>query len=60
MSSQAAVLSRFRNRPWIWSFLGAILVWALAVVLAGGHGAWPVFTTALAFPCARLACSNTT
>jgi ribose transport system permease protein len=49
MSSQAAVLSRFRNRPWIWSFLGAILVWALAVVLAGGHGAWPVFTTALAF-----------
>jgi ribose transport system permease protein len=49
MNAQTAALSRVRDRPWIWSFLGAILVWALTVVLAGGHGAWPIFTTALAF-----------
>ena len=43
------VLAGWRLYPWIWSFLGAALIWALAVGLAGGHGAWPVFTTALAF-----------
>jgi ribose transport system permease protein len=49
MSARGGALSRLRDRPWIWSFLGAILVWALAVALNGGHGGWPVFTTALAF-----------
>ncbi|MBW4024607.1 MAG: ABC transporter permease [Proteobacteria bacterium] len=49
MSGQLAALSRLRTRPWIWSFLGAALVWALAVILAGGHGAWSVITTAIAF-----------
>jgi ribose transport system permease protein len=49
MSNPSAALLQFRNRPWIWSFLGALLVWAMAVALAGGHGGWPVFTTAIAF-----------
>jgi ribose transport system permease protein len=49
MSGQRDLLARWRQYPWIWSFLGAALIWALAVGLAGGQGAWPVFTTALAF-----------
>ncbi|MCB8882617.1 ABC transporter permease [Acidisoma cellulosilytica] len=49
MKSLKESLIRWRRRPWIWSFLGAILIWVLAVGLAGGHGGWSVFTTALAF-----------
>jgi ribose transport system permease protein len=42
-------LMALRNRPWIWSFMGAAMVWALAVILAGGHGGWSIVTTAIAF-----------
>ncbi|WP_284947102.1 ABC transporter permease [Acidisoma cladoniae] len=42
-------LMALRNRPWIWSFMGAAVVWALAVILAGGHGGWSIVTTAIAF-----------
>jgi ribose transport system permease protein len=49
MSTQSAALFRLGNRPWIWSFLGTVFVWALAVILAGGHGYWSVITTAIAF-----------
>jgi ribose transport system permease protein len=49
MSTRSGALFGLRDRPWIWSFAGAALVWAVAVALAGGHGGWPVITTALAF-----------
>jgi ribose transport system permease protein len=49
MMSFGLSFSRLRNLPWIWSFLGAVVIWALAVALAGGHGGWSVFTTAVAF-----------
>lgn len=47
--ARVAAFSVFRNRPWIWSFMGAILVWALAIAMAGGHGGWSMLTTAIAF-----------
>jgi len=34
-------------RPWIWSFLGAGIVWLAAVAFTGGHGAGGMLTAAL-------------
>jgi ribose transport system permease protein len=48
-AANAPVLSRLRNLPWIWSFLGAFAVWALAVGVARGQGSWDIVSTALAF-----------
>jgi ribose transport system permease protein len=41
---RAAVLS---DRPWIWSFAGALLVWLAAIVYTGGQGAGGMATAAL-------------
>src|SRR3977135_4363197 len=35
-------------KPWIWSYLGAFLVWVAAVVFAPGYGAGGMNTAALA------------
>jgi ribose transport system permease protein len=35
--------------PWLWSFLGAALVWAITLVGVGGQGAGGIVTTALTF-----------
>jgi ribose transport system permease protein len=34
-------------KPWIWSFVGAFLVWLAAIVFTGGHGAGGMLTAAL-------------
>ncbi len=34
-------------RPWIWSFLGAAIVWLAAVAFTGGYGAGGMLTAAL-------------
>jgi ribose transport system permease protein len=34
-------------KPWIWSFLGALLVWLAAIAFTGGHGAGGMITAAL-------------
>src|SRR6185436_3050323 len=34
-------------RPWIWSFLGALVVWLAAIAFTGGHGAMGMITAAL-------------
>jgi ribose transport system permease protein len=34
-------------RPWIWSFLGALLVWLAAILFTGGYGAGGMLTAAL-------------
>lgn len=47
--SAAATLRRFAARPWIWSFLGALAVWLLAIAAARGEGAAGMLSTALAF-----------
>ena len=36
-------------RPWIWSFLGAALVWAATVAVSAGQGAGDVLTAAFTF-----------
>ena len=33
--------------PWIWSFLGAVLVWLSAIIFTGGHGSGGMITAAL-------------
>jgi len=35
-------------RPWIWSYLGALLVWLAAIVFTHGHGAGGMLTAGLA------------
>jgi ribose transport system permease protein len=34
-------------RPWIWSFLGALLVWLASIAFTGGYGAGGMITAAL-------------
>src|SRR5262249_5960524 len=34
-------------RPWIWSFLGALLAWLAAIAFTGGYGAGGMVTAAL-------------
>jgi ribose transport system permease protein len=41
-------LSRLAAKPWLWSYLGALVVWATAVTLTQGHGAGGMLTAALA------------
>lgn len=43
-SARNAILTQ----PWIWSFLGAFGVWALAIAYTGGFGAMGMLTAALA------------
>jgi ribose transport system permease protein len=38
-----------RENRWSWSFLGALIVWAVTVVSAGGRGAGDTISAALAF-----------
>jgi ribose transport system permease protein len=38
---------RLLARPWIWSFLGALLVWLAAIGFTGGYGAGGMITAAL-------------
>ncbi len=42
-----AGVMRFLAKPWLWSFVGAILVWLAAVVFTGGYGAGGMITAAL-------------
>ena len=43
MSAVKAVFAR----PWIWSFVGALLVWLAAIIFTGGYGAGGMLTAAL-------------
>jgi ribose transport system permease protein len=41
------VVNRLFAKPWIWSFLGALVVWLAAIVFTGGYGAGGMVTAAL-------------
>src|SRR5262245_24113009 len=34
-------------KPWIWSFIGALLVWLATIIFTGGYGAGGMITAAL-------------
>jgi ribose transport system permease protein len=42
------LLSQSLAKPWIWSFVGAILVWLAAISFTGGYGAGGMLSAALA------------
>ena len=42
-----AVLVTLLKRPWIWSFVGAGVVWLAAIAFTGGYGAGGMLTAAL-------------
>ena len=42
-----ALRQQLAERPWIWSFAGAALVWLAAVIFTGGYGAGGMLTAAL-------------
>ena len=49
MSTMMASLKNLRQKPWIWSFLGMIVVWLATVSFTGGLGGGAVITAALSF-----------
>ena len=42
-----AAFQTLLKRPWIWSFVGAAVVWLAAIVFTGGYGAGGMLTAAL-------------
>jgi ribose transport system permease protein len=43
----SAIQKFLADRPWVWSFVGAALVWLAAIVFTGGYGAGGMLTAAL-------------
>jgi ribose transport system permease protein len=43
----SAVLSKLFAKPWLWSFIGAFVVWLAAIAFTGGYGAGGMLTAAL-------------
>lgn len=41
------LFARLSAKPWIWSFLGAVIVWLAAIIYTGGTGAGGMITAAL-------------
>lgn len=41
-------ISALGAKPWLWSFLGALLVWLITIAFTGGHGGGGMITAALA------------
>jgi ribose transport system permease protein len=41
------LLSTLSRKPWLWSFLGAILVWLATIAFTGGYGGGGMITAAL-------------
>ncbi len=44
-----AVFNGLLTKPWIWSFLGALIVWLAAIIHTGGAGAGGMITATLSF-----------
>jgi ribose transport system permease protein len=44
-------LRRLGRQPWIWSFIGALLVWIATIAYTEGQGAGEIVTAALSFAC---------
>ncbi len=49
MSGLATFARRTAGKPWIWSYVGAFVVWVAIVVFTGGKASGGVLTAALAF-----------
>lgn len=49
MSTMTASLKNLTHKPWIWSYLGMIVVWLATVAYTGGQGGGDVITAALSF-----------
>ena len=41
------IVERLESKPWIWSFIGAALVWVAAIAFTRGYGAGGMLTAAL-------------
>jgi ribose transport system permease protein len=42
-------INKFTEKPWIWAFLGAVLVWTATIIFTRGQGAGEILSAALAF-----------
>ena len=40
-------ITKLASKPWIWSYLGALVVWLAAIVYTGGTGAGGMITAAI-------------
>jgi ribose transport system permease protein len=47
--SSMTSLRWIKGRPWLWSFLGALAVWLLAIIVSHGQGAGGMLSAAIAF-----------
>lgn len=48
MTAVARSFDQLRVKPWIWSFVGAAVVWLAAIAFTGGYGAGGMISAALA------------
>ncbi len=48
-AARPAIVTRVLEQPWLWAYLGALLVWLATITFTQGQGAGEVISAALAF-----------
>ncbi|WP_181121925.1 ABC transporter permease [Pseudomonas japonica] len=49
MMSARSAFSRLNSKPWLWSFLAALLIWLATIMFTGGMGGGSLLSSALSF-----------
>lgn len=49
MSASTQVFEKVFKKPWIWAYLGALIVWLVTIAFTKGQGAGDIVTAALSF-----------
>jgi ribose transport system permease protein len=49
MNRNSPVLERVLNKPWIWAYIGTLIVWLITIAFTKGQGAGDIVTAALSF-----------
>ena len=49
MTRNSPVLERVLNKPWIWAYIGTLIVWLTTIAFTKGQGAGDIVTAALSF-----------
>ncbi len=49
MIASAQIIAKVLRKPWIWAYLGTLIVWVITIAFTKGQGAGDIITAALSF-----------
>src|SRR5210317_2594383 len=49
MAAKTFLLQRLLKKPWIWAYIGTLIVWLITISFTRGQGAGDIVTAALSF-----------